>query len=282
MSLLRLLVSRSDYELTIAHCNHGMRTGSDTDEAFIHEMAANYGLPFQSIRLQLGDKSSESAARAARYEFLETVRQETDSQAIITAHHLDDRVETMVLNERRGAGWLGRAPLGETETIKRPLLGVSKSQILSYARQQRLEWREDPTNADPAYTLRNQVRQELADQDMRTLYRRLQRYDTERKQQENAAQTILDNLITKQDGTLRLDRSLLLLYDVATARDVLYLLLREYCAPWVEVDYDAVVRLEHFYKTATISKQLSLSDRVWARMDRDAMVVIISSELGNA
>lgn len=277
MSLLHLLASRSDHELIVAHCNHGMRTGSDADEAFVSEMAAGYGLPFQSTRLQLGDNSSEGAARAARYQFLETLRQETGARAIVTAHHLDDRVETMVLNQRRGAGWGGRAPLGETETIKRPLLGVSKSQLLYYSRQQQLQWREDPTNADPAYTPRNQLRQQLEGQDMSTLYRRLQRYDAERKQQETVARTILDNLITKRDGRLRLDRGLLLLYDVATARDVLYLLLREYCAPWVEVDYDAVLRLEHFYKTATISKQLSLSDRVWARMDRDAMVVIISS-----
>lgn len=272
MSLLDMLVNHGGYELFVVHCNHGIREDSDNDERLVHETAATHGLPFHGLRLGLGAEASEARARGERYRFLEEVRQEVEAEAIITAHHLDDRIETMLLNEARGAGWLGRAPLREESTMKRPLLEVTKSELQNYAKRFDVKWREDATNLNPYDNERNRIRQQLSETDRPLLYDRLQQYDEERNEREERVRSIVKTSVRGGPGRVRFGRDLFN-YDVATVRDVLFLTLRDYFITHMEIDYDAVVRLEHFYKTAATGKQLPLSGRVWASMSRDGMVI---------
>ena len=79
----------------------------------------------------------------------------------MTAHHLDDVVETVALNFKRGTGWRGLAVFARTD-IYRPLLQTTKEQIYRYALEHRLEWVEDSTNATEAY-LRNRLRHKIAE-----------------------------------------------------------------------------------------------------------------------
>lgn len=276
MSLLYMLFEHGGYELEVAHCNHGIRLDSYTDEQLVHEMAAEYGLPFQNVRLQLGGDASEDDARRARYDFLYSVLEDASADAIITAHHLDDRAETMLLNKQRGAGWMGLSPLHETETIKRPLLNVNKEAIYRYAKEHNLKWREDRSNLDPEYTPRNKIRQQLNTADKGQLYQQLRQYDEQRKTREQYTESILERTTTYSQGEVSVDRLQLLEHDVPTVRDILYILLRRYFRDYMEVDFDAVLRLEHFYKTASKGKKLSLSDKVWARMDSNDMVVFVT------
>lgn len=276
MSLLHMLFKRGGYELTVVHCNHGIRPESDTDEHLVHDSAADYGLPFHSVRMRLGSGASEDAARRARYDFLHSVMEDTGSDAIVTAHHLDDRVETMLLNKQRGAGWMGLSPLHETETIKRPLLNVNKEAIYRYAKKNNLQWREDRSNLDPEYTPRNKIRQQLNTADKGQLYQQLRQYDEQRKTREQYTESILERTVTYSQGQVSVDRLRLLEHDVHTIRDILYILLRRYFRDYMEVDFDAVLRLEHFYKTATKGKKLSLSSKVWTRMDSNDMVVFVT------
>jgi tRNA(Ile)-lysidine synthase TilS/MesJ len=118
-------------------------------------------LPFVSERGTLGPGASEAAARDARYGFLQRAAAAATARAIVTAHHQDDLIETMVINLMRGTGRRGLTSLGDTEALRRPLLGTAKVSILDYARAHSLEWREDKTNADQKY-LRNYIRLTLA------------------------------------------------------------------------------------------------------------------------
>ncbi|MFZ1249426.1 MAG: tRNA lysidine(34) synthetase TilS [Candidatus Saccharimonadales bacterium] len=150
----------SNVQLTVAHFDHGIRPDSKADALFVEQLAKKHDLPFESERVELGEGASEAAARTARYEFLKRVQKQYKAQAIITAHHQDDVLETIIINWLRGTKSRGLSSLKDTAEIKRPLLGWSKQQIRKYARLHNVEWREDSTNQDETY-LRNYVRHRI-------------------------------------------------------------------------------------------------------------------------
>lgn len=145
--------------LIVAHFDHGIRPDSMDDATFVRQLAAEYELPLETKREELGPNASEELARNRRYAFLRSVAKKHDAR-VVTAHHSDDMVETIVINLLRGTGWRGLAVL-DSPDIERPLLGMRKAEILQYARSHQLSWREDSTNTDTRY-LRNDVRQRLA------------------------------------------------------------------------------------------------------------------------
>lgn len=157
MVLLDLLSKQPGLELVVAHFEHGIRSDSDEDRQLVEEAAKKYGLQFMYERGHLGRDASEAEARSARYAFLERVKEQTASQAIITAHHQDDLLETAVINLIRGTGRKGLTALGDRPGVLRPLLRTPKADILRYAQANHISWREDSTNQNEAY-LRNYVR----------------------------------------------------------------------------------------------------------------------------
>lgn len=167
MALLDVLAKKygdkkSGVRLTIAHFDHGIREISHFDRQLVHEIAANHGLPFAYEEGNLGVGASEDMARKARYEFLRKVQKHSGADKIITAHHLDDTVETAVLNLMRGTGRKGLSSLKEQRHtgIVRPLLHVPKKHLRSYAEQSGLVWNEDATNLNQDYK-RNFVRHSI-------------------------------------------------------------------------------------------------------------------------
>jgi tRNA(Ile)-lysidine synthetase-like protein len=158
MVLLNLL---AEHDVVVAHFNHGIRSDTDEDESLVSEVAKQYGLPVEVGRAKLGKNASEETARKARYEFLEGVRNKHSAKAIITAHHRDDLIETALLNTLRGTKRRGLTALADNKKVIRPLLKTDKSEIIAYAKSNKLRWREDSTNQDERY-LRNYLRKRLA------------------------------------------------------------------------------------------------------------------------
>lgn len=157
VALLHWLNTRGGLELTVAHFDHGIRTDSEEDRLLVQAMAKYYNLPFVYKEANLGPEVSEATARDARYEFLRLVAKDNNAQAILTAHHLDDVLETAVINLLMGTGRKGLTSLDNRKDILRPLLNVEKNQIYEYAKTNNLHWREDSTNQNTDY-LRNYVR----------------------------------------------------------------------------------------------------------------------------
>lgn len=160
MVLLDVLSQQPDVELVVAHFDHGIRDDSSLDEQLVRTTAERRGLPYKSTRVELGQGASEAAARQARYDFLRIVLNESQADKIVTAHHQDDLLETMILNMLRGTGRQGLTPLRSQSDILRPLLHMTKQDLLAYAQQNGLTWREDSTNYDITYR-RNYVRHKL-------------------------------------------------------------------------------------------------------------------------
>ncbi|MFZ1324001.1 MAG: tRNA lysidine(34) synthetase TilS [Candidatus Saccharimonadales bacterium] len=147
----------SDVHFTVAHFDHGIRDASHIDRQLVHEEAVRHKLPFVFEEGSLGPEASEAAAREARYAFLRKVQQHADARGIVTAHHLDDVVETAILNLMRGTGRKGLTSLKSQDGIIRPVAHVPKSRLRAYAEANGLTWHEDSTNTNQDYK-RNYVR----------------------------------------------------------------------------------------------------------------------------
>jgi tRNA(Ile)-lysidine synthase len=161
--------------LVVAHLHHGLRAGAaDEDEAFAASLAARMGLPCETARADVPAEARaqglgiEEAARLARRRFLADAARRRDARQVALGHTADDRAETVLFNVLRGTGIEGlaalapRAPLdaGAEIEIVRPLLEVTRAQVLEFLRARGQAWREDESNADPAYT-RNRLRQDV-------------------------------------------------------------------------------------------------------------------------
>ena len=155
--LMRAYSGNNNYTFIVAHFDHGIRPDSAADATFVKGIATHHHLPFISERQELGVHASELAARNARYAFFGRVRAENMAQAVLTAHHQDDLLETMILNILRGTGRRGLDPLRGRAGVLRPLLHTDKASLVQYATVNNLIWHEDSTNASQLY-LRNAVR----------------------------------------------------------------------------------------------------------------------------
>lgn len=160
MCLLHQLTAASRCQLVVAHFDHHQRPDSAADADLVRAAAARLGLEFVEGRAAADIKPDEDSLRRARYDFLETVRQRHGAEAIVTAHHQDDLLETILLHLLRGTNRRGLSPLQRDGRLRRPLLGVSKAALYEYARHHQLSWREDTTNLNLAYR-RNYVRMVL-------------------------------------------------------------------------------------------------------------------------
>jgi tRNA(Ile)-lysidine synthase len=166
--VLTQLCYDSGLNFAIAHCNFELRgADSDTDEIFVKEYAAQLGKEFYSIHFDTISYVHEKkitvqmAARELRYTWFHDVLEKHNLTHILTAHHLDDALETFLINLSRGSGIDGLTGIPEkTNTIARPLLKYSRAELLAYAKLNKLCWREDASNTDTKY-LRNKIRAQV-------------------------------------------------------------------------------------------------------------------------
>ncbi len=194
--------------LVVAHVDHGMRPDSTQDQVLVAESAASYNLPFYGTALALGPDASEASARQARYQFLEKLRQEQGALAIVTAHHQDDAVETAIINLARGTGRRGLTALADGPTLRRPLLNVTKAEILAYAGRHNLRWREDSTNSDERY-LRNHIRHQVLPRFSAADQQQFVGYITQLRQINHELDQALTEAVERLADGLEIDRSAL-------------------------------------------------------------------------
>jgi len=160
MVLLDILRRQPQLELVVAHYDHGIRPDSGQDRRLVQKYAEQHNLVFEYEQGSLGFNTSEATARDKRYGFLRRVQQKHHADAIITAHHQDDLLETGILNMLRGTGRKGLSSLTSHPGMIRPLLKSTKQEIYDYAKEHSVNWREDTTNTDERY-LRNYIRRQI-------------------------------------------------------------------------------------------------------------------------
>ncbi len=165
MALLRLCCD-AGLRITVLHVNFKLRgADSDADQALVETRCRALGVECRSQVLPV-DKNTlkdglQAEARRLRYAWFDEMMAATGADHLLTAHHLDDRLETFFIHLLRGAGVRGLASIPERNGyILRPLLGFSRAELEAYAETTGLQWREDASNASDAY-LRNRIRHRL-------------------------------------------------------------------------------------------------------------------------
>jgi tRNA(Ile)-lysidine synthase len=158
--------------LVCGHVNHRLREQADGDKRFVVDQAAGLGLPVVARTVDVRSHaeanglSIETAARQLRLAALDEIAREQGCSWIATGHQKNDTGETVIHRLRRGTGFRGLAgihpvrKLTENLLLASPLLCVARDEIARFLRERNLPWREDPTNADLAYT-RNYIRHRL-------------------------------------------------------------------------------------------------------------------------
>ncbi|WP_462248121.1 tRNA lysidine(34) synthetase TilS [Ekhidna sp.] len=158
----------SEIPFAIAHCNYGLRGDeSDGDEAFVMSWAEKHHVNCFLKAIDLGDGSIQLAARNARYQWFNELCVEHGFNKIATAHHLNDSLETALINLSRGTGVNGISGISVSNNqVIRPLLFATKSELNDYAMDINLEWREDSSNSKTDYD-RNHIRHDIVPQLMK-------------------------------------------------------------------------------------------------------------------
>lgn len=162
--------------LHVAHLNHGFRPEAKAEADFVEALSRSWGIPTTSSKRSVmqvcRDRglSKQEGARAVRYQFLKEVAQGIGASWIALGHTADDQAETFLMRILRGTGMRGlkgipkmrearRQGPGEAWII-RPLLGISREEILREMKKEKISYVEDPSNLHPVY-LRNQIRHAL-------------------------------------------------------------------------------------------------------------------------
>jgi tRNA(Ile)-lysidine synthase len=220
--------------LRAAHVDHGLNPDSAAWAAQCAAVAAELGVAFQSVRVTvegIADHGLEAAARDARYAALGTVL--APGEVLLTAHHADDQLETLLLRFMRGSGVRGLrgiiafGPFG-SGYLGRPLLGFTRDELRAQALEWNLRWIEDPTNREPRHD-RNFLRLNVLPQ-LTTRWPAAVVHAGRLAEQMADAERILDAVAEQAaaglDDPTRLPRATLAALDPARQRNLLRHLLR--------------------------------------------------------
>ncbi len=167
--VLTHLLHKLEFTFSLAHVNYQLRNQeSDQDMLFVKDFGTGLQTP---VFIHTVDTESyaaknklsiQMAAREIRYQWFDSLLQKHKYDFILTAHHLDDDIETFFINLNRSSGLKGLTGIPQqNDKIIRPLLAFSRDEILEYAQLNKLTWREDASNATSKY-LRNKIRHQLA------------------------------------------------------------------------------------------------------------------------
>jgi tRNA(Ile)-lysidine synthetase-like protein len=242
-------------QLIVAHFDHGVRQDSAQDRELVQHVASQYGLMFVYDQAHLGPGVSEAVARKARYNFLRTVQHTAAASAIVMAHHQDDMLETAIINILRGTGRKGLSSLKSDGDIIRPLLHLTKKDILDYAKQHKIAWHEDSTNKDDRY-LRNYVRHKIITKFDKSQRNQLLKHILDAKKLNAQIDELLINSLHMQPGVNLLDREWFIMLPHAVAL--------EFLAEWLRArgvtDFDSKLleKLVHAIKTYTAGKRIDI------------------------
>lgn len=163
---LRGRMQETGFEFQIAHINYKLRAeDSDLDQKTVQDFCEKNHIKFHLYEVSGKDKKPENSiqlwARELRYNFFKEIQKKEKLEFLVTAHHLNDQLETFIINLSKAAGINGLSGIPSNDhKILRPLLDFSKKEIYQFAEQHHIKFREDLSNKKNDY-LRNKIRNEI-------------------------------------------------------------------------------------------------------------------------
>ncbi|MBN3491010.1 tRNA lysidine(34) synthetase TilS [Acholeplasma equirhinis] len=167
MVLLDYLI-KENYKFIVVHFNHQKRDDANLDHELVQSITSSFNIPYKYFKLNIKSGNFQDEARKERYDLLEKVANEYKTSHIITAHHNDDLLETVLMKITRGSNLLGYSGMQEVTKINpftyyKPLLKYSKADLISYANNNQVKYRDDSSNFEDDY-LRNRIRHHVVPQ----------------------------------------------------------------------------------------------------------------------
>lgn len=307
------------FEPVVAHVQHDLREeGPEKDREFVQTMAEEYGMTFKCRKVQVREtveqeaESAEAVARRKRYNALRKICQSVGANAVLTAHHRADQIQTILMRLWRGTGIQGLCGIRAVRPVEepaveqnrtsaadgtglhdetgrvqvlRPMLDVPKEEIIEYVEERDLSWRADPSNSNLKHR-RNLVRERLVPrvrQVLKTSYPDLLLRIRERAT--SIDQSLRDTWSGKQIGMHRLEHDVMIPRSaVQNCERMLYPYLlrrikRSLSLPET-VQYHDFLRLQELIENGTTGRQEVLSGGVVLRLEHRYVVARRSSEEG--
>jgi len=168
--LFDLLIKLNYKKLILVHFNYNIHTNSTLAQNYINKISKKYNLKLFIYNERIGKNNFESIARLNRYRKLNKIAKINNSNMILTAHHYDDQLETLIMKDKTKSDWVSYIGIREKyDKVLRPMLKFNKKQILAYAKKNNLIWFEDETNNDLKHQ-RNKVRYNIKNNIYKTSY----------------------------------------------------------------------------------------------------------------
>lgn len=239
MSLLHLLIrlrSEKNFKIVCAHVHHNARKESDDELIFVREYCIKNNVIFETKKIEEKLKGNfENEARTFRYNFFEELIKKYHAKFLFTAHHGDDLIETILMRIVRGSnikGYSGFTEVLEKDTYSliRPLISVTKDQIVQYNNKHSLSWVEDYTNKEDIHT-RNRYRKyilpKLKEED-KNVHEKFLKFSNNLIECYNYIDKIVDEEINKIYVSQELNIKKYKKLDPFIQKNIMYKITREY------------------------------------------------------
>lgn len=274
MVLFHMLTRKGGYELIPVYVDHGWRD-TTADWAVVRNAAKNLGIDPVRVDLILNSKSEEEA-RIERYNALRDQASKFCADGIITGHHHDDLIETVIINVLRGTGRQGLTPFSDSSII-RPLLKISRSEIEQYAKDNNIEWVDDPTNEDTDY-FRNRTRKIIIPQlieNNKAALKNIEKQITEAAALNKEVDAWLSGLLesgSQTDNSISLPHKQIINHTPEMLQEVIVFAARK-LDPAAEINRRAVEQLAIDLKNRRVKKPRALSKRLFASASHDTFTI---------
>lgn len=274
VTLLHLLAQLQIKKLAIVHCNFQLRgQESYKDQDFVETLAKQYRIPFYTTNFETKKIAREQkisiqeAARNLRYNWFEKIRKQNKFDYIAIAHNKNDVAETFIFNLLRGSGTKGLTGIkAKSDNIIRPLLFASRNEIVRYAKEANLRFREDSSNQSTKYS-RNFIRHQIIplldkinSQSMEHIVQSSQKINDIHNLSEIYLSQFSKNHIIKKDNTAKIEIQPLL--DSNHSKTILYSILKDYGINAKELD-KIIASLHHSGKQFFTATHTILIDRTY-------------------
>lgn len=232
MCLLNLLEQKTN-KLVVCHINHNVRKESTTEEEYLKDYCQKHNLIFESMKItEYKETNFENEARKKRYNFYEKILFKYHSTKLFLAHHGDDQIETILMKIVRGSNLEGYAGIKEISKVKnyqiiRPLLKVTKEDIINYNKSHNITYFIDSSNTNTDYT-RNRYRQKilpLLKEEDKDVHKKFLKYSNTLLEYDNYIKSLVKKNITSiyKDNIIYIDE--LLKLDDFLIKNTLYYIL---------------------------------------------------------
>ncbi len=276
--------------LAAAHINHSLRgKEANKDQSYSKILCDKFDIPFYTKRVYVKSFASknkisiEEAARKLRYSSLKKIAKEINADKIATAHNIDDNAETVLFNLTRGTGVSGMAGIPfQRENIIRPILVLSKVEIIQYLEKQNIKYVTDSTNLDNSFSrnfIRNEILQPIRENLNPSVSEAILKFSELFKNHSKLISSLLQEIekkfTTYENNTLKISLSIVSQHNDFIIGELLKSIFQKYFC--TEFNYNDFIKLSELFNKQR-GKQVKFKNGITAFRESDSILFFAKDE----